>query len=274
VSYRGDVPTHVYNFYFDGNKKKFIDLTLPKDKLIFSQRNETNKIEILNANIISQPFVFEEPYIGRRGRGRRNRPSGGGNKAVQAGKKIALAAPRAAFLGLILLNVRGLATKFSKLSPAKRDSFWKRFGGKPNKFAEAVTKGAKKKRILGSDYFDQPQIGVAIETVIATATPIIIAALKALKDAGVNPDDVGAGLDLQNQLDAGFEASDSEEQGAGVPQTSKNSASAASAASSKQTTSSKNKSTKTGTGSIEFSPTIVAVAAVGLLATYFIVTNN
>ena len=105
-------------------------------------------------------------------------------------KKVLLAVPRTAFLGLVRLNVRGLATRLNnqnKKDPAKLKAMWLRMGGDPVKFASAFEKGATKKRLLGAEEMEYMQInGVGEPTtaaaLLASAAPIVAVVSKFLKD--------------------------------------------------------------------------------------------
>jgi hypothetical protein len=130
-------------------------------------------------------------------------------KVVETTKTVSLAAPRTAFLGLVSMNIRGLASSLSALI-AKRGvkdglSFWETFGGDVSALQKAIANGANKKQIFGvqeenaafneiySGYSgDGVYIGevVTATTAIATATPIILKITDILKKAGINPDDV------------------------------------------------------------------------------------
>jgi hypothetical protein len=118
-----------------------------------------------------------------------------------------LAAPRAAFLGLLELNFTGLASDFKKIIAEKGDDgikWWVEFGGDRSAFTKAVENGSKRKAILsGVDEEraaydeiykgysgDGVQVGVVVATTAATAAPILIKAadiVKKLKAAGVDP---------------------------------------------------------------------------------------
>ena len=92
-------------------------------------------------------------------------------------KKIAVAPARASFLLAVSLNVLKLAKRLAqayKKNPQKIKDFWIKLGGDEAKLKQAIEKGSKSK-LTG-------HLGVAIEVTIATATPIIIAAIKLLKD--------------------------------------------------------------------------------------------
>ncbi|MGR3221394.1 MAG: transglutaminase-like domain-containing protein [Candidatus Anammoxibacter sp.] len=104
-----------------------------------------------------------------------------------------LALGRAAYLTLLKLNVRGWATKMSKLNSENwnklRDK-WYKLGGNRTTFKNAINKGKNKKRIFGTGYgvtgsgitpIGEP---VTIATVLAAAAPIIIALGAFLKSLG------------------------------------------------------------------------------------------
>jgi hypothetical protein len=119
-----------------------------------------------------------------------------------------LAAPRAAFLGLMELNFSGMATDFQKIIAEKGDagiSWWKDLGGDRTAFTKAVENGYKRKAILSGvdeerDAYneiykgysgDGVQVGVVVATTAATAAPILLKAadvIKKLKAAGVDPE--------------------------------------------------------------------------------------
>jgi hypothetical protein len=145
----------------------------------------------MNLSIIGNPM---EESIGRRSRQERKedrkkrreeRKASGKPSRV---KKVLLAIPRGAFLGLILLNVRGLAGRLSEMSkkdPAKVKAMWLRLGGDPKKLLENIEKGAKKKRILGDDEFRENSIGFAVPAALASAAPILVVINKFLKDNNI-----------------------------------------------------------------------------------------
>jgi hypothetical protein len=127
-------------------------------------------------------------------------------KKIAAGaKKVGLAAPRTAFLGLVRLNVHGFATSITKAittNPAKLKNMWEKLGGDFNKLKETARVGAKERRILGIQ--EENQIGVAIETTIVAATPIILAIVPLLKQ--ILPAKEAAQLDqVAKTAEAGYE---------------------------------------------------------------------
>lgn len=113
-------------------------------------------------------------------------------KGLKAVLKVAAAPARAAFLGLVTLNVHNFAKKLKAAysrNPTNVTRFWESTGGQINKLLQAIEKGAKKRRILGTD--KNPNIiGVAIPTLLASAAPIIAKLVKLLKSVGIEPGDI------------------------------------------------------------------------------------
>ena len=102
------------------------------------------------------------------------------SKVVKQVAKVGLAPARAAFLSLVRLNGLGIAKKLVqayRINPAKIDNFWKGLSGNPTELRKIVEQGSKQK-ING--------LGVALETVIATATPIIVKLTSLLKSLGIS----------------------------------------------------------------------------------------
>lgn len=96
--------------------------------------------------------------------------------------KVGLAPARASFLLIVNLNAIKLATKLSKLwkvDNQKLINFWTKLGGKTEALKKAIEKGSKV-ALSGSG-----DLGIALEVAIATATPLIIAVVKILKDMKV-----------------------------------------------------------------------------------------
>lgn len=123
---------------------------------------------------------------------------------ARGAKRIALAPARAAFLSVVLLNFRGLATKLAaalKKNPDRTKKLWNKLGGNFNKFSDAINKGAQKKRILG---IDESIEGIgSVAALAATAAPILVAVVKFLKGEGIQDEDSSA------LLDTGLEALES-----------------------------------------------------------------
>ena len=101
--------------------------------------------------------------------------------------QIALAPARAAFLGAVSLNVLKLATKLKKAwlqDKEKVKKFWKDFGGKEDALLKAINKGSK------SNLSGNADVGIALQTAMATALPIILKVVKMLKGMGIQkPED-------------------------------------------------------------------------------------
>lgn len=146
----------------------------------------TNKIRELNNELLGISGRAERRK--RREERRENRK----NK-VSVVKKIALAPARIAYLGLVELNVRGLATRLSKALQVDKQKVvkqWERLGGKFDKFEKAILNGAKKKPLLGQNKvngFDD-EIGAlpAVAAALAAAAPVIIQVGKLLKSLKVS----------------------------------------------------------------------------------------
>lgn len=109
------------------------------------------------------------------------------------GTKVAtLAIPRNAFLGLVALNVFGMASKMSRLLaiPDARKKLvdkWYSLGGKENGIVDAINNGAKKKAVLGG-LGQSNSVGVAAAAapawlavaggIIAAIMPLVTSLLK------------------------------------------------------------------------------------------------
>jgi hypothetical protein len=101
------------------------------------------------------------------------------SKVVKQVAKVGLAPARGAFLALVRVNGLGIAKKLVqayKINPAKIDNFWKGLSGNPAELRKVVEQGSKQK-ISG--------LGVALETIIATATPIVVKLTSLLKSLGI-----------------------------------------------------------------------------------------
>jgi hypothetical protein len=123
---------------------------------------------------------------------------------VKGVKTVGLVAPRKAFLALTALNVRGLATRMSKLSTGDLESLWvKKFGGKLSVLQGAIAKGKKKKPLFGAskkvksiqgigyvvvdkEVSGEPVTAATVATIIAAASPILIAVISLLKKKKVD----------------------------------------------------------------------------------------
>jgi len=223
ASYRKNkVPTHVYNYVLDSNGKKFIFDACSKT---LTESNKHTFTKDMNINYLSEPY-----YVGKRNK---DGKKGGG------AKKILLAPVRGAFLSLVGLNVRGLASKMSESIAKDKNTvqkFWEKLGGKFSAFEKRVNKSKNKKALFGKkknkgvngyeEFIDQDSYlsvaGVddaAIATFIATATPALVAASKLFKALGVKAGDGDVVSDDEaasgDKLPEGFKAGDDENEGKG-----------------------------------------------------------
>lgn len=168
AAYRPGAPTHVYNYYYNSQGEK-----IPFD-LCIKDLKETNilkKID-MNVNYLSEPEIGRTRAERRKARQDRKdikraekeetagmtkqqkkdykKEGRGGKKA--GFKTVALAPARFAFLEILKLNFRGLATKLEKLEknkPGKAKDFWNRLGGNYNKLKTTIKLGATRKSFLG-----------------------------------------------------------------------------------------------------------------------------
>jgi hypothetical protein len=101
-------------------------------------------------------------------------------------KAVALAVPRNAFLSLVRLNVKKFAVKLKKaLDGGAREeklmAKWCKLGGDASKLRSAINKAYEKYKRKHPNKVSG--IGFAVESAIATATPIIVALMEFLKKA-------------------------------------------------------------------------------------------
>jgi len=206
--------THVYNYAVLNGHKVYIDGTVKADRIPISRSKEKLKFFKMNVNLMAGSY--DEDSIGRRTKEQRKEKraerKAEGKGLFQGAKKVLLVPARAAFLAVVLLNIRGLATRLKKANDKKADlisQFWRKVGGDPAKLVETINSGSRKKRISGSS--DQP-IGMAVAAAIATATPIIIAVSKLLKGMKVESEPGGDITDLispgSEELPAEFTVTD------------------------------------------------------------------
>jgi hypothetical protein len=169
------------------------------------ESNKATYILDMDVRYLSEPFI---EITGRKERKakrkekrearRERRKSGDKPKRVA---QVALAPSRGAFLGLIALNFRGLATRINKA--IGKDSkgvqtLWNKLGGDFSKLKKAVEKSKDKKPLFGSKgvnglsfteefigAIDNEFIGVepatTAATAAATASPILLAVKKFLE---------------------------------------------------------------------------------------------
>jgi hypothetical protein len=144
-------------------------------------------------------------------------------KLAQGSKTVSLTIPRAAFRGLVALNVHGLATNLKKVTDKKGTmdglGWWYDFGGDRNELQKTINESAGKKKIFGIEeenaaarevyggYSGEVRIGepVTVAASLASAAPILIKVLDVLKKAGINVDDVQKIADVTKKASADFE---------------------------------------------------------------------
>lgn len=218
--------THVYNWYLDEENNLH---TL--DACLDGLRESPNytKIEDMQTRIIAGVPVlseFSEINGPRRDRRRARRAENKERReAGGRGKKIPLALPRQAFLGLVKINFRNLAARQAQVmqkNPNDLKGFWLKLGGDYNKLVDAINQGKNKRPVfgkgkrvngIGADAAPGGEAGggdtmKTIEKFLPFVGPILTAIANLFKknkidDAGtVEPDEV------ENLGD--FEASDAE----------------------------------------------------------------
>ena len=189
-------PTHVYVVAYDErNQPIYCDAVL---EVFNTEKNYTHKID---KNMLAHLGSIDSiDSIGRRkSEPRKSSPNKDAKKAkrkerrdkakeklkkLPAGaKRVSLAPARAAFLSLVLLNVRGFANKLSMSNPSKLRQKWEKLGGDYGKLTDAINKGKGKKALL-SGIDDDDNIGSVVGTAIATATPVVVALNNFLKQSG------------------------------------------------------------------------------------------
>jgi hypothetical protein len=182
ASYRKGPYSHVYNYAILNGKKIFIDGCLPRFDY------QTKYFDAMNAEILAGPGeeIGKSAKAKKRQQRREERRAQGKGffqRAGKAAKKISLAPARGAFLGLVALNVRGLAYRLKRSiekAPAKLDATWIRLGGDPKKLKAEILKGAAKKALGESEeeILNGYGIGFAVATTAATAAPVLILIIK------------------------------------------------------------------------------------------------
>lgn len=147
-------------------------------------------------------------------------------------KAVTFAVPRKSFQALVALNVRGLATRMSKLSENDLRDFWvKKFGGQFNSIQKAINNGKKRRPLLGAskkvraikgidgvdfaiegEYIGAAEAaaaaatagstgGVSVGAVIAASAPILVAVISLLRKKNVP--DVAESVDLLKEGEDG-----------------------------------------------------------------------
>jgi hypothetical protein len=117
-------------------------------------------------------------------------------------KTVGLVVPRKAFLSMVALNVRGIASRLSKLNTDDLKKLWvDRFGGKLSVLQGAISRGKGKRPLFGASkkvraikgigyVVDDAGNDIGVEpattaAIIAAAAPIAISFIKLLKGKGV-----------------------------------------------------------------------------------------
>ena len=249
ASYRPNkIPTHVYNFVLCNGKKYIFDACV--ENLKESPRHtylQDMKVQYLTGVPI---MTNDLEYIGKKGRGKKFLKNLG--KGV---KKVTLSPVRNAFLALVRLNARGLATKLNVAVGKDKSttvSMWEKVGGKFDSLQNAINAGKNKKPLAGeskknrgvkgiefypgdseSSYIGEydlqgERIGVvavaSVVALIAAAAPILIAASKLFKKNNIPEDEGGSEGDVvtpeekedHEPLPEGFEAADPEGSSGGL----------------------------------------------------------
>lgn len=224
-------PTHVYNFVFDNSGKK-----ITFDACVGSLKESPRYTYIKDMEVTylagSPVLIDSDPYyIGRKKKRKKPKDKDKPGK----GKKIFLAPARGAFLTLIRINARGLATKLQQSiskGSDKTKAFWTKVGGDFNKLQEAVGKGSKKKPLFGikkgsgvngataAEYLElgigvEPATLTAAAAALTAAAPILLAVSKLFKSQQIPEGEGDVITDDEKQdepgLDpdgTGFEAAD------------------------------------------------------------------
>lgn len=122
---------------------------------------------------------------------------------VKGVKAVSLIAPRKAFLAMVALNVRGIATRINQLNDADLKNVWvDKFAGKLSVLKGAIKKGIKKRPLFGAgkkvkaikgigiilDESNDQAIGgdpATTAAIIAASAPVAIAFINILKKKGV-----------------------------------------------------------------------------------------
>ena len=227
-SWQGKIPSHVYNIAFDrkSNKFVFVDGTSSKfgkefKKPFYYKDAGLMKIQTLSDNLetiegkrlnalkkglkkagrnVSKStkqagkFISKKATQAAKATGKGLKQAGG--FVADKAKAGLLAVPRAAFLGLVSLNVRGYATALSSQIKANRESkiksLWKQMGGEWPALRRAINDGSKKKRIL--ENIAEPVTISTIAATIATASPVI-AKLSSVLDKATAVQAAGKAID-------------------------------------------------------------------------------
>jgi putative IMPACT (imprinted ancient) family translation regulator len=221
TGYKGDNLTHVYSYMPKQNL--VIDAVLPnfdtekpytnkKDMSLYQMSGIDDDIQISGINFKKLATNVKTNIK----QAVQNIPANA-KKVVQGAKTVSMAVPRNAFLLLVKVNAKGLATKLKKLKDKNNDfKWWFDIGGDRTILKKTIDDGAKKKAILGGvieenqsrqhlDYSSlDATIGepMTVATALATATPILIKVYQEFKKSGV---DVPEAINTVQKASAGFE---------------------------------------------------------------------
>jgi hypothetical protein len=142
-----DIPENVFNsiatLIIYGVMLEDGSVLLEKLNALTTQLPESDAVKLAEAYNIYQSYVVQSSTV-----------AGFFDDAWRSVKVVSLAVPRNAFLGLVALNVFGMASKMSRLlaiPDAKKKLLdkWYSLGGKHSALEGAINSGAKKKAILG-----------------------------------------------------------------------------------------------------------------------------
>lgn len=243
ASYRPNkIPTHVYNFVVCNGKKYIFDACVENLK----ESPKHTFTQDMKVQYLSGPFNYAEYAKQLQDQGRSKTEivklleeakkryealDEATRPAPSGAKKVVLAPVRAAFLSLVGLNVRGLATKLGKAidkDPSTTRSFWEKLGGRYNALKNRVNNSKNKKAIFGEGKkgvgfypgdSEASYIGVVdwalVGTIVATATPALVAVSALFRKNNIPDGEEGAVVTTDEaakgaKLPEGFEAADPE----------------------------------------------------------------
>ncbi len=192
------IPSHVYTIIKDQNFIYICDGVFNK---ALQQKPYKHKIDYKMK--IYSLSGFDDPINGK-GRIRKaikkattsvkNVVKAGGQAVKNVGKggakTLALAPVRAAFLGLIAINLKNLARKIKEAAekdPQKLKSFWEKWGGNYDQLIKTANEGSTKKMIgyvdpmEDSPLYTDVSVGAVSAAAIAAAAPIVVALIPLLK---------------------------------------------------------------------------------------------
>ncbi len=184
TSYLNDrTPSHVYIVLSDGTAIDGVYDRFGKEKPYTFKKDYIMQTRTIQG-------LPNEPILGVKDWARRqiNKGKQVVKKVSQGGKTIGLSPARGAFIALLRLNFRGLATTFNEAQGSFRTRIfdkWYSLGGNRTKLQEAINSGRNKKRILGHQNYQikncyVPGINgigepVTLATLIGSAAAILAA---------------------------------------------------------------------------------------------------